>query len=605
MTTTYFIDQVTPIPANWLNDVNTKTYADPEIALLASSAGANNVGYQPAGTGAVARTVQNKLDETPSANDFGVIGTGGDDSTKIQLALDSGDYSVLFTTQTNLIGKPLLIKNGTARVSLHSNNRVNTILQPNAVSIAQAPQNINALIINQDNNPHFCMENMRMYAALGYTGVGIYSVEGGGSDGSGQCIYSGIFRNLWIDFPSTNAGFLTGGTQNTVFDTVTCENMKGIFNLQGAGNGDNFYKSFSLFNCFDQFIYQKTDTGGSFDVSVDGLHAYNHQRGRLFDVQNWAGGNINDVILEPAAGNLGTTGLFKFTNSSGLLVSNFQALTRSGVPACATGIELSGVSGKFMNGAINAETGVRFTGTSAVDVEFVNVDFTNVSTACLHITSNITGNIRTRGCKFNVAVGNCFLNQAASSNNWLSYNDEFINAGQLGLGGARNISVSTSGQVVLVNPRIGRDNGSANANYWIFAGGTGTVDIYNPVWVGSPPVGLLDPTSTQVVNIHYSQPTKISTQTAATYTVVDSDQSLTANFAGTVTYTLPAPSGFNIGRRLNFRTITANTVVSASANVAQLATGAGTVSTAILSATAGKWAELVSDGTYWQIIAAN
>ncbi len=92
----------------------------------------------------------------------------------------------------------------------------------------------------------------------------------------------------------------------------------------------------------------------------------------------------------------------------------------------------------------------------------------------------------------------------------------------------------------------------------------------------------------------------VTTQTAATYTVLNSDYHLIANRAGTITYTLPAAST-NAGRELVLRTITANTVVSASSNVVPLAGGAA--GTAILAATAGKWALLVSDGTAWQIMA--
>ncbi len=94
----------------------------------------------------------------------------------------------------------------------------------------------------------------------------------------------------------------------------------------------------------------------------------------------------------------------------------------------------------------------------------------------------------------------------------------------------------------------------------------------------------------------------LSVQTSATYTVLDSDQYLIANFAGTVTYTLPAPVE-NFGRSLTFKTITANTVVSAASNVRPLASGAA--GTAILAATDGKFARLVSDGTDWQIMEAN
>ena len=60
MTSTVF-SSGTVITAPWLNDVNTKTYADTS----------NTVAYQPAGTGAVATTVQTKLRESVSVLDFG------------------------------------------------------------------------------------------------------------------------------------------------------------------------------------------------------------------------------------------------------------------------------------------------------------------------------------------------------------------------------------------------------------------------------------------------------------------------------------------------------------------------------------------------------
>ncbi len=50
-------------------------------------------------------------------------------------------------------------------------------------------------------------------------------------------------------------------------------------------------------------------------------------------------------------------------------------------------------------------------------------------------------------------------------------------------------------------------------------------------------------------------------------------------------------------------TITANTVVSDASNVVPQAGGAA--GTAILAATAGKFAELISNGTNWEIFAAN
>lgn len=93
------------------------------------------------------------------------------------------------------------------------------------------------------------------------------------------------------------------------------------------------------------------------------------------------------------------------------------------------------------------------------------------------------------------------------------------------------------------------------------------------------------------------------TQAGSTYTVGSTDYSIIANNAGgTLTLTLPSAGSSN-GRVILIRTIQAQTVVSASSNVVPLVGGAA--GTAILAATAGKWAELQSDGTNWQIMAGN
>ena len=86
MTTTYFIDGTTPIVATWLNDVNTATYTTvpantASIATLNGNTGSNNVGYTPAGTGAVPIKVQAKLRDTVSVKDFGAVGDGVTDDT--------------------------------------------------------------------------------------------------------------------------------------------------------------------------------------------------------------------------------------------------------------------------------------------------------------------------------------------------------------------------------------------------------------------------------------------------------------------------------------------------------------------------------------------
>lgn len=86
------------------------------------------------------------------------------------------------------------------------------------------------------------------------------------------------------------------------------------------------------------------------------------------------------------------------------------------------------------------------------------------------------------------------------------------------------------------------------------------------------------------------------------FTLAATENWLIINKAGTTTVTLPAASAWP-GREVMFKTIQAQTLVSNASNVVPLVGGAA--GTAILAATAGKWATCVSDGTNWILMAGN
>jgi len=77
---------------------------------------------------------------------------------------------------------------------------------------------------------------------------------------------------------------------------------------------------------------------------------------------------------------------------------------------------------------------------------------------------------------------------------------------------------------------------------------------------------------------------------------------LICNGTASIAVTLPSASMF-VGREIMIKTIAAFSVVSAASDVVPLTSSAA--GTAILTATAGKWATLVSDGTNWIIMQAN
>ena len=88
----------------------------------------------------------------------------------------------------------------------------------------------------------------------------------------------------------------------------------------------------------------------------------------------------------------------------------------------------------------------------------------------------------------------------------------------------------------------------------------------------------------------------------ADFTLADSEGWVINNKSGsTCTVTLPAASSWG-GRAVTFKNLQTQTVVSATSNVVPLIGGAA--GTAILPATIGAWATVVSDGTNWVIMAS-
>lgn len=205
------------------------------------------------------------------------------------------------------------------------------------------------------------------------------------------------------------------------------------------------------------------------------------------------------------------------------------------------------------------------------------------------LVSNTTGN-------FNVGVGSFALsgNVAGSNNVAIGYNaGNGISGGAANnntiIGHATGLGITTGANNTVVGANVSGLSSSL-AGAVILAAGDGSIRAdYGKTMPGG---------WTHAGGIAFTAPSTKTTD----YTVADSDYSLIMNCAASCTLTLPTPANYN-GRILKIRTIAAFTTVSASSNVVPLVGGAA--GTAILAATAGKWAELQSDGTNWLISQAN
>jgi hypothetical protein len=139
-----------------------------------------------------------------------------------------------------------------------------------------------------------------------------------------------------------------------------------------------------------------------------------------------------------------------------------------------------------------------------------------------------------------------------------------------------------------VSSSTGTTNWNDRANYWRLY-----IRNADGTWTDEREIGRMTGLGTGLV----APVTK-----TADFTLGANENEVICNGSASITVTLPAASGWCV-RKVRLKTIAAYTVVSASSNVVPLTGGAA--GTAILAATAGKWVELVSDGTNWIIMAGN
>jgi len=214
MTSTVF-SSGTVIESPWLNDVNTKTYADTS----------NTVAYTPSGTGAVATTVQAKLRQYVSVMDFGAVGDGTtDDRAAIQAALNASTNvyfpvpsvsyymsdSVSPQNNTTIFGSGnsthLQVKDGSVNCFYLSgvsgvvirDLKISTKSQTNATAYK-----CGVLMANECRN---CLvENVSMFNMC-HWGVALYS--------SSNCIVRGCRFSTWFGSIGDSAGVAIYKTSN-------------------------------------------------------------------------------------------------------------------------------------------------------------------------------------------------------------------------------------------------------------------------------------------------------------------------------------------------------------------------------------------------------
>ena len=571
------------------------------FTTLATSSGSSLIGYTQGSTNAVATTVQSKLREVVSVKDFGAKGDGTtDDTTAIQNAIDyaaSLGGGTVYLPAGNYVVSQLQFKSGQAQVIIEGQVQAYTYSNYASTSVLTCTTGVWAIRFTENSS------------CCGLRNIGINSNGGVSTSVPYIPTQYGVEYGVLIETGPTYMenvtvyGFQYGctianaGNSNLFLNCAFAWNTKVGFAVTiGSAQGYALYHPnltppstfivttiYTMRNCnLRRNAWGMVLRDGA-AVEYNTLCESNVFGGRLYwvgSIDNGVGGNCYNTYLEnnwlaftPTLitwYNSAVVGNNYLKNNG----SNYIALTDDSSNA------LSDFGYQITMGSAQAGT------TYGPQVIFNQISsslqasqkgiFAKQTLLCQFNEIQFTNGDQTNLIRLGYATGG-FLSNAT----------QFIN-----INGTPPPDYGNRG-ILITNDRSS-DSGGLTMNQGFHRGLAGTVSAF------------ATPTPTTI--------------TTATYTFGANandvySTSFIANYAGTVTLVLrPANettytgnsvftgvSTTNTGRWLYLKTITANTVVSASANVVPLVGGAA--GTAILPATAGAWAALQSDGTNWIIMA--
>ena len=299
------IDMTIPAKADRLNKILrfNATTGDPEVITLASGAtSAANVSFTQAGTGAVERTVETKLNESVSVKDFGAVGDGvTDDTAAIQAAIDSlpAASSIADPPRYGLGGGLVTLPSGTYKITSPITITHNVTLQGDTqgASVIKASSNIDLIQIK------YGTVSLSDYAIIapavrdlqldggGLAEAGITNRSGGASHPVTYALFEGLqiygckvgihlfgawnntFRRIGIRALDYN-GAGAEGIIGIIGETVTSGNTYGPSGHQvTAGGGAGGFNN----NIFDTVVAVYMKRIGIHVRAISAAHAYSNK----------------------------------------------------------------------------------------------------------------------------------------------------------------------------------------------------------------------------------------------------------------------------------------------------------------------------------------
>ncbi len=272
---------------------------------------ADLVSYLPAGTGAVATTVQTKLRESVSVKDFGAVGDGvADDTAAIALAI-AASKSIYFPVGTFLCSSVVFNVSGKSGRHIYGASSTDTIIKATAGAT-------NFFQVTGNYNQFNTFENFTIDMALmpnASTSRGIYTKETWGN----------TFRNINVinGGASVRELYCDNATYTSIFDNCDFGSTTGIVQMQGISLSDAV-TTVTLIGCsFGQCIADQV-------VSITFL-------------QPIVQGALNKFVLSNTSG-------FSILNGDIEGTGTYLVLGSAVGHLCSSNNELSGFSGTYSSG---------------------------------------------------------------------------------------------------------------------------------------------------------------------------------------------------------------------------------------------------------------
>jgi hypothetical protein len=562
--------------------------------------------------------VQDKLRDAVSIKDFGVVGTA-DDLGVIQAAINTGkNVYIPATTSAYNVSGPILVSTpgqtifgdgdlSALKLVLGSGANATPAIWVQAAATGASVRNLSV----DGNNTSYIAPGGGSSIAYGDTIV---------VEADDAVVSNVLVKNSWdngisvIRFASGHTGQTNGSPAR-----VQITNIRGANNGKGTGTGGGGGATVNNLSGSKTLVSGVTDNASAVAVTEDTAGGAGGNYSNITGMGNTAAfiyiGSGDSVWSNLKSQDAAIVGIWIDSTASNVVINGFDIKA-----SAQEAFRLKGCNQVTLNGGMITSAGFGTSNTYAA----ISIDTTPGNMAGIYINNVVVNHVGSvtnsygiqkvasntiTGCiiggtyegataDFNT-LGTTMPYLYVDSNNFLSNAPQRLSFADATIGwllagatkGARFVTDDTNGVVL-----CGVDSTGASSFQPFRVAGSTLALVYNGVttWGTIGTGGLLN-----VTGGSFGRGSPVTK--TADFTVAASENWLINNkAAATCTVTLPAAASF-IGREITIQNYQAFTVVSASSNVGQLA-GTAT-NTAILSANAGRWVTLVSDGVKWVIMA--